>query len=45
MFLTTQGFSKSPAGKGLACDIETIQNDMQTFDYDKLFFGLKKKSL
>lgn len=43
MFLTAQGFSKSPTGKGLACDIETIQNDMQTFDYEKLFFWFEKE--
>ena len=43
MFLSAQLFSKSPDGKGLACDIETIQNDMQTFDYDKLFFWFEKE--
>ena len=45
MFLSVQLFSKSPDGKGLACDIETIQNDMQTFDYEKLFFWFEKERL
>ena len=38
MFLSAQVFSNSPAGKGLACDIKVIQDDMKILDVEKMFF-------
>ena len=43
MFLSVQGFSKSPEGKGLKCYINKTSNGKEVPHHKRLFFWFDKK--
>ena len=43
MFLTAQGFSKSPEGKGLKCNVKKMSNGKEVPHHKRLFYWFDKK--